>query len=46
MLGVAFVCFAIRFARRLTVERARQLFYMSLIYLPLLLGIMVFDKVK
>lgn len=46
VLGLAFVCFAIRFARRLTIERARQLFYMSIIYLPLLLGIMVFDKVK
>ena len=30
----------------LTVARARQLFFVSIIYLPLLLTVMVLDKVK
>jgi protoheme IX farnesyltransferase len=46
LLGLTFLAFAIRFARRLTVTRARQLFYASILYLPLLLGIMVLDKIK
>ena len=31
---------------RLALAQARQLFFMSIIYLPLLLGLMVLDKVK
>jgi protoheme IX farnesyltransferase len=45
-LGLVFVGYALRFARRLTVPRARQLFYVSILYLPLLLGLMVLDKLK
>jgi protoheme IX farnesyltransferase len=46
ILGLAFAGFAFRFARERTVARARQLFYVSLAYLPLLLAVMVLDKVK
>ena len=45
-LGLVFLWFAIQFSRRLTVARARQLFIVSILYLPLLLGLMVFDKIK
>ncbi|MBM3833248.1 MAG: protoheme IX farnesyltransferase [Verrucomicrobia bacterium] len=45
-LGMAFIWFAIQFSRHLTKWHARQLFYTSIIYLPLLLGLMVLDKVK
>jgi heme O synthase-like polyprenyltransferase len=37
---------AVQFSRDLTVQRARQLFYASILYLPLLLGLMVWDKIK
>jgi heme O synthase-like polyprenyltransferase len=40
------VWFAIQFSRERTIVRARQLFYASLVYLPLLLAVMVLDKVK
>ncbi len=46
ILGLAFLWYALQFARYLTVTRARQLFYVSIIYLPLLLGVMVLDKLK
>jgi len=46
LLGFAFIWFAIQFARQLTIPRARQLFYVSILYLPLLLGLMAFDKIK
>jgi len=46
ILGLAFVWFAIQFSRDRTIARARQLFYASLLYLPLLLVVMVLDKVK
>jgi protoheme IX farnesyltransferase len=46
ILGVAFLICAIQFSRRLTLSRARQLFLASILYLPLLLTLMVFDKVK
>lgn len=45
MLGLGFLYFAIRFARDLSVANARKLFLASIVYLPLLLGLMVFDKV-
>jgi protoheme IX farnesyltransferase len=45
-LGLIFLWFAIQFARQMTVPRARQLFYVSILYLPLLLGLMVLDKIK
>jgi len=46
VLGAVFLWSAVRFARQLSVVQARRLFYTSIIYLPLLLGLMVFDKVK
>jgi protoheme IX farnesyltransferase len=45
-LGVLFVVAAVLFSRQLTRPRARQLFFASILYLPLLLGLMVFDKLK
>ncbi len=45
-LGAGFLWCAIQFARQLTLARARLLFLASIIYLPLLLGAMVWDKVK
>lgn len=45
-LGLLFLGCAIQFARDLSLPRARRLFFMSIIYLPLLLIAMVFDKVK
>jgi protoheme IX farnesyltransferase len=44
ILGLAFLWYALQFERHLTVARARQLFYVSIAYLPLLLGVMVLDK--
>ena len=46
LLGFGFIWFAIQFSRNLTLPRARQLFFTSIIYLPLLLGLMVLDKIK
>ena len=46
VLGMTFLWFAIQFSRRLTIPRARQLFFVSILYLPLLLGLMVLDKIK
>ncbi len=46
VLGLGFLWFAVRFARNLTISRARQLFYASILYLPLLLALMVLDKIK
>ena len=46
VLGAAFLFFAIQFSRHLTAERARHLFLASIVYLPVLLGILVLDKVK
>ena len=45
-LGAGFLFCAIQFSRQLTLARARQLFLASILYLPLLLALMVFDKVK
>jgi len=46
VLGLAFLWFAVQFARHMTIPRARQLFFVSILYLPLLLVMMVLDKVK
>jgi protoheme IX farnesyltransferase len=46
LLGIIFIWYAIQFSRYLTNSRARQLFYISILYLPLLLGLMVLDKLK
>jgi heme o synthase len=45
-LGLAFAWFAVQFSRERSLARARHLFYASLVYLPLLLAVMVIDKVK
>jgi len=45
-LGLLFLGFAWKFCRQLTIANARQLFYVSIIYLPVLLGAMVWDKVR
>jgi len=44
VLGVAFIWCAFQFARHRTLLRARALFYASILYLPILFGLMVFDK--
>ena len=46
ILGAGFLFCAFQFSRQLTLSRARQVFLASIIYLPLLLALMVFDKVK
>jgi protoheme IX farnesyltransferase len=46
LLGAGYLWCAIQFSRHLTLGRARQLFLASIIYLPLLLSAMVWDKVK
>ncbi|MDB6016085.1 MAG: Protoheme farnesyltransferase [Pedosphaera sp.] len=46
VLGLVYLWFAIQFSRQLTIPRARQLFFTSILYLPLLLGLMVIDKIK
>ena len=46
LLGLIFLLAAVQFSRQLTLARARQLFFMSILYLPLLLGLMVLDKIK
>jgi protoheme IX farnesyltransferase len=46
VLGLGFLGAAILFARRLDRAAARRLFFVSILYLPLLLGVMVFDKLK
>lgn len=43
-LGLGFAVCAFQFARERTVARARVLFGASILYLPLLLGLMVIDK--
>ena len=44
VLGAGFLAFAIVFARSLTERSARRLFLASILYLPLLLGLLVADK--
>lgn len=44
VLGLAFLWYALQFSRQHTLPRARQLFYFSLVYLPLLLTVMALDK--
>jgi len=46
LLGSGFIVMAWKFSRQLTPARARALFFASILYLPLLLGLMVLDKVK
>ncbi|MBN9691101.1 MAG: heme o synthase [Verrucomicrobia bacterium] len=44
ILGFSFLAFAIVFAQTLTARAARRLFFASILYLPLLLGLLVADK--
>lgn len=44
LLGAGFVAFAGRFAQQRTPNAARRLFFASILYLPLLLGLLVADK--
>lgn len=46
VLGLVFFYCAVQFKRELSKGRARQLFFASILYLPLLLGLLVLDKVK
>ena len=46
ILGLGFLAYAVQFSRKLTQVQARKLFYVSILYLPVLLGLMVFDKVR
>jgi protoheme IX farnesyltransferase len=46
LLGAAFIWFAFQFAGQRTQGRARALFYASILYLPILFGLMVLDKIK
>lgn len=46
LLGLVFLWFAIQFSRELTRARARALFFASILYLPLLFGLMALDKVR
>lgn len=46
VLGGVFLWCAVQFARQLTHARARQLFFMSILYLPLLMIVMVLDKIR
>jgi protoheme IX farnesyltransferase len=44
LLGGGFLAFAIQFARTLSPTAARRLFFASIVYLPVLLGLLVLDK--
>ena len=46
LLGAGYFWCAVRFARQLTEQRARQLFLASIIYLPLLIAALVGNKLK
>jgi protoheme IX farnesyltransferase len=46
ILGAGFMWCAFQFAQQRTALRAKALFYASIAYLPLLFGLMVFDKTK
>jgi len=46
VLGAGYFFCAVRFARQLTAQRARQLFLASIIYLPLLIAALVGNKLK
>jgi protoheme IX farnesyltransferase len=46
VLGAGFLLCAVQFSRQMTLPRAKQLFFASIIYLPLLLAAMVADKLK
>jgi protoheme IX farnesyltransferase len=45
-IGAYFLWRALQFAKTVTASHARQLFYASIVYLPLLLALMVLDKAR
>jgi heme O synthase-like polyprenyltransferase len=45
LLGLAFLSFAVSCATTRSRSDARKLFFASIVYLPLLLGALVIDKV-
>lgn len=46
VLGLVFLWCALRFAREMDRLSARRLFFASILYLPFLMGLMVFDKIR
>ena len=44
LLGIGFIGLSGAFARERSLETARRLFFFSIIYLPLLLGALVVDR--
>jgi protoheme IX farnesyltransferase len=46
ILGLGFLGCAIQFSRQMTLPRAKQLFFASIIYLPLLIAALVGNKLK
>lgn len=46
LCGLFFMYAAWRFSRELSTERARKLFFASLLYLPAVLGLMALDRIK
>jgi heme o synthase len=46
VLGLGFLFCAIQFSRQMTLPRAKQLFFASIIYLPLLIAALVGNKLK
>jgi heme o synthase len=46
LMGMVFLWCAIRFSRDLTRVRAKQLFLASILYLPLIFGLMALDKIR
>ncbi len=46
LLGAAFLALALAFARRLSLVSARRLFFASIVYLPLVLILLILDKLK
>ena len=46
VLGVLFLGTAVRAAHRMTDAHARSVFFASLLYQPLLLGLMLFDTIR
>ncbi len=44
LLSVYFLFLSFKFSREMKLESARSLFYYSLLYLPLLLGLMIWDR--
>jgi protoheme IX farnesyltransferase len=46
LCGLLFLASSLQFSRTLTARTARQMFFVSILYLPVLLGLMVIDKIK